>query len=314
MSEEKQQTIGEELSAARQARGLDLEEIQRQSGVSLFVLQGIEAGEFDVVEPVFVRLALKTYAEHLGLDPEPFLSRFDQQYGRIMKARSQPVVVLSQPTPPRRSRKPLIITGSIIGACCVLAVAFFYFFGDKQTPTQAIDDPTQAIDDPTQAIDDPTQAIDDPTQAIDDPTQTAYVSSQSQPPATPSDPSVESSTELAEPLATGAAAQTTEPVPVVLELEARDSTWVQIRWDDAAEIFEAIVPPGERHRFEARDHFVVLSTRPHGLSYWLDGQLLGNGQLGDPDQVLHFRAAANGIEFLTLDSQPSAGEASDAQP
>ena len=306
MSEEKQQTIGEELSAARQARGLDLEEIQRQSGISLSVLQGIEAGDLDVVEPVFVRLALKAYAEHLGLDPEPFLSRFDQQYGRIMKARPQPVVVLSQPTP-RRSHKPLIVTGSVIGACCILAVAFFYFFGDKQTPTQATETPTQATETPT-------QAIETPAQAIETPTQTAHVSSQSQPPATPSDPSVESSTEPAEPLGTTAAAQTTEPVPVVLELEARDSTWVKIRWDDAAENFEAIVPPGERHRFEARDHFVVISTRPHGLSYWLDGQLLGNGQLGDPDQVLHFRAAADGIEFLTLDSQPSAGEAPDAQP
>ena len=327
MSEEKQQTIGEELSAARRARGLELEEIQRQSGVSLSVLQGIEANTLDVVEPIFVRLALKAYAEHLDLDPEPFLSRFDQQYGRIMKARSQPVVVLSQPTP-RRSRKPLIIIGSVIGACCVLAVAFFYFFSDKQTPTQetetptqAIDDPTQAIENPTQAIENPTQAIENPiqetetpTQAIENPTQTAHVSSQSQPPATPSDPSAQSSTELAEPPATEAAAQTTEPIPVVLELEARDSTWVKIRWDGAVENFEAIIPPGERHRFEARDHFVVLSTRPHGLSYWLDGQLLGNGQLGDPDQVLHFRAAADGIEFLTLDSQPSAGEASDTQP
>ena len=306
MSEEKEQTIGEKLSAARQARGLDLEEIQRQSGVSLSVLQGIEAGELDVVEPIFVRLALKAYAEHLDLDPEPFLSRFDQQYGRIMKARSQPVVVLSQPTP-RRSRKPMIIIGLVIGACCVLAVAFFYFFSDKQTPTQAADTPTQMADTPT-------QMTDDPVQTPSTPAQTTSVVAQSQPPATPSDPSVQSSTELAEPPATGAAAQTTEPVPVVLELEARDSTWVQIRWDGAAENFEAIVPPGERHRFEAREHFIVLSTRPHGLSYWLDGQLLGNGQLGDPDQVLRFRAAADGIEFLTLDSQPSAREAPDAQP
>ena len=320
MSEEKQQTIGEELSAARQARGLELEEIQRQSGVSLSVLQGIEAGELDVVEPVFVRLALKSYAEHLDLDPEPFLSRFDQQYGRIMQARSRPVVVLSQPTP-RRSRKPLIVTGLAIGACCILAVAFFYFFGDKQTPTQETETPTQETETPTQAIETPTQETETPTQeteiptqAIETPTQTAHVSSQSQPAATPSDPSVQSSTELDELPATTVAAQTTEPTPVILELEARDSTWVQIRWDDAAENFEAIVPPGERHRFEARDHFVVLSTRPHGLSYWLDGQLLGNGQLGDPDQVLHFRAAADGIEFLTLDLQPSAGEAPNAQP
>lgn len=313
MSEEKRQTIGEELSAARQARGLDLEEIQRQSGVSLSVLRGIEAGELDVVEPVFARLALKAYAEHLNLDPEPFLSRFDQQYGRIMQARSRPVVVLEQPTP-RRSHKPLIITGSVIGACCVLAAAFFYFSGDKQTPTQAVDTPTQMIDTPTQMADTPTQMIDDPVQTPSTPAQTTAAVAQSQPPTTPSDPSTQAPTELAEPPATGAAAQTTEPVPVVLELEARDSTWVQIRWDDAAENFEAIVPSGERRRFEARDHFIVLSTRPHGASYWLDGQLLGNGQLGDPSQVLHFRAAADGIEFLTLDSQPSAGEAPDAQP
>ena len=82
MSEEKQQTIGEELSAARQARGLDLKEVQRQSGISLTALQGIEAGQFDVLEPVFVRLALKAYAEFLDLDPEPLLIRFDQQHAR----------------------------------------------------------------------------------------------------------------------------------------------------------------------------------------------------------------------------------------
>ncbi len=307
MSEQKQQTIGEELSAARQARGLDLEEIQRQSGVSLSVLQGIEADKLDVVEPVFVRLALKTYAEHLGLDPDPLLSRFDQRYGRIMQARSQPVVVLSQPTP-HHSRKPLIVAGSIIAACGVLAVASFYFFGEQF--------PTQTAENTTQTAENTIQTAENTIQTAENPIQTTPISSQAQPPTTPSDSSAQSSAELAvaEPPATTATAQTTAPGPIVLELEARDSTWVQIRWDDAAENFEAIVPPGQRHRFEARDHFVVLSTRPHGLSYWLDGQLLGNGQLGDPDQVLHFRAAADGIEFLTLDPQPSAEEAPDAQP
>ena len=110
------------------------------------------------------------------------------------------------------------------------------------------------------------------------------------------------------------AAQTTGSAAVVLELEARDSTWVQISWDDAAENFEGIVPSGERRRFEARNHFVVLSTNPHGLRYWLDGQLLGGGQLGDPSQVLRFRATADSIEFLGIDSQPFTEEAPDTQP
>jgi cytoskeletal protein RodZ len=293
MSEEKQPTIAEELSAARQARGLDLEEVQRQTGISLAVLQGIEAGQFDVVEPVFARLALKAYAELLGLDPEPLLTRFDQQHGQAFQPRHRPTVLLSQPVR-RRSRKPLIVIGLVIGACCALAVAF-YLFGGRVAPSQT---PAQSSA---------------PPQATAVPPQAVVAQPESQPTTAPNDPIVAQSS-TADTSATVAAAQTTESAPVVLELEARDSTWVQIRWDDSAENFERIVPPGERHRFEARDHFVVLSTRPHGLRYWLDGQLLGGGQLGDPIQVLHFRAAADGIKFLSLDSQSSAEEAPDTQP
>ena len=292
MSEEKQQTIAEELSAARQARGLDLKEVQRQSGISLAVLQSIEAGQFDVIEPVFVRFALKAYAEFLDLDPEPFLTRFDQQQSVAFQPRHPPTVLISQPVPRRsRSHKLLVVIGLVIAACCALAAAF-YFFGDRIVPLQTR---TQSAD---------------PTQATVTPAQSHLTTA-------PNDPIVAgSSTEpeaAAGTSATAVAAQTTGSA-VVLELEARDSTWVQIRWDNAAENFEGIVPPGERHLFEARDHFVVLSTRPHGLRYWLNGQLLGGGQLGDPNQVLRFRATANGIEFPGLNSQPLTEEAPDTQP
>ena len=297
MSEEKQQTIAEELSAVRQARGIDLEEVQQQSGISLAVLQGIEADQFDVVEPVFSRLALKAYAEYLDLDPEPLLTRFDQQHGRAFQPRYRPTVLLSQPVP-RRSHKPLIVVGLVIAACCALAAAY-YFFGDRLGPSQT---PAQA-DAPPQASTTPLQAADAPTE--------------SQPITTPNDPSFTEPEAADAPASadTSATATVAQPPPhVVLELEARDSTWVQIRWDDAEENFEAIVPPGQRHRFEARDHFVVLSTNPHGLRYWLDGQLLGGGRLGDPTEVLRFRATADGVEFLGLDSQPLTEEAPDPQP
>ena len=298
MSEEKQPTLAEELSAARQARGLDLEEAQQQTGISLSVLQGIEEGQLDVVEPVFVRLALKSYAEFLGLDPEPLLTRFDQQQSLASQPRQRPTVLISQPVPPR-SHKPLIITGIAIGVCCALAAAF-YFFGDRIVPSRT---PTQSAD---------------PPPATTTPTPATVTPAQSQPITAPNDPLVaQSSTEpdaAADTSATAVAAQTTGSAAVVLELEARASTWVQVRWDDAAEDFEGVVPSGERHRFEARNHFVVLSTNPHGLRYWLDGQLLGGGQLGDPNQVLRFRATADGIELLGRDSQALTEETSDAQP
>ena len=302
MSEEKQQTIGEELSAARQARGLDLEEIQEQSGISLSVLQGIETDRFDVVEPVFVRLALREYAECLGLDPEPLLSRFDQQQRQVLRPRQRSTVLLEQPKPQRSSRTPLIVIGLVVGVCCLLAVAY-YFFGDKiaappTAPAQSAA-PTQ-IDTPAQTISPPTES--QPVVALSDTllVQSSTESEVSEAPAT------------ADTSAIAATAQTT--AFVVLELEARDSTWVQIRWDGAVENFEGTIAPGERRRFEARDHFVVLSTNPHGISYWLGGELLGGGQLGDPNQVLRFRATADGIQILGSNLQPLTEEAPDAQP
>ena len=303
MSEEKQQTIGEELSAARQARGLKLEKVQEQTGISLSVLQGIETDQFDVVEPVFVRLALKEYAEYLGLDSEPLLTRFDQQQRQAFRPRQRPAVLLAQPKPQRSSQTPLIVIGSVVGVCCLLAVAY-YFFGDKiaEPPTAPAQSaaPTQT-DPPAQTISPPTESL--PTAALND-TLLAESSTESEASDAPA---------TADTSAIAATAQTTAAL-VVLELEARDSTWVQIRWDDAAENFEGIVPSGERRRFEARNHFVVLSTNPHGISYWLGGELLGGGQLGDPSQVLRFRATADGYQMLGSNLQPLTEEAPDVQP
>ena len=302
MSEEKQPTIAEELSAARQARGSDLEEVQQQTGISLSVLQSIEAGQLNVVEPVFVRLALKAYAEFLDLDPEPLLSRFDQQQRQVLRPRQRSAVLLEQPKPQRSSRTPLIVIGLVVGVCCLLAVAY-YFFGDKiAAPPTA---PAQSAA-PTQ-IDTPAQTISPPTEsrsavALNDPllVQSSTESEASEAPAT------------ADTSAIVATAQTAAAL-VVLELVARDSTWVQVRWDEAVENFEGTIAPGERRRFEARDHFVVLSTNPHGISYWLDGELLGGGQLGNPNQVLRFRATADGIQILGSNLQPLTEEAPDDQ-
>ena len=325
--EEKKQTIAEELSAAREARGIDIDEAQRQSGISIIALQGIEAGEFDVIEPVFVRLALKAYAEFLGLDPEPLLTRFDQQRSLTPKQPPHPAVLLSDPPKPKRqssSSMPLIAIGSVIGVCCLLAIAYYFdssMFASSQDPDAATT--LSQTDPPPQAV-----QTDDPTQTLQttDPTQMALPPAEPQPVTAIADSllaesSAEPDTAASEPtpvvtdtVATAEAAQTSEPAPVILEVEARDSTWVQIRWDNAGGKFEGIIPPGERRRFEARDRFVVLSTRPHGMSYWLDGQLLGGGELGDPNQVLRFSATAAGMQLLGPDLQPLTEEAPDAQP
>ena len=100
---------------------------------------------------------------------------------------------------------------------------------------------------------------------------------------------------------------------LVLEVEALDSTWIYIRWDDKG-TFRGIVPRGERRRYEADDHFLVLSGRAHGLRYRLNDKLLGNGQLGEATKVLRFRANSDGIEFLGLNFVPLTSDAATEQP
>ncbi|MFT5090937.1 MAG: cytoskeletal protein RodZ [Candidatus Latescibacterota bacterium] len=81
MSESERESIPQQLRAARRTKGVELEDVYRSIGVSLPVLQGIEAGNYDVIEPVFSRMAFGAYIDYLGLDKEALLARFDSEQG-----------------------------------------------------------------------------------------------------------------------------------------------------------------------------------------------------------------------------------------
>jgi hypothetical protein len=90
---------------------------------------------------------------------------------------------------------------------------------------------------------------------------------------------------------------------LILEVEAIDSTWVQISWDDTSR-FEGILAPGLIRRWVAREQFQVLSGRAHGARYWLQGNLLGNGRLGEATKILRFRADSEGVTLLGAELEP----------
>jgi cytoskeletal protein RodZ len=70
------ETIGQELRQARQARKLNLEDIAKTTYIRLHLLQAMEAGDFEVFSsPAQARGFLRTYADFLGLNPQPLLER-----------------------------------------------------------------------------------------------------------------------------------------------------------------------------------------------------------------------------------------------
>ena len=430
MSEE-QQSISQILRAAREQRELDIDTVYLQTGISLPVLQGMENDRFDIIEPVFTRMALQSYAEYLQLEAEPLIARFNQEQGPI--ASDEPVAVRETPPETPGPRLPLDGTalrtiGLGVGALFVLILAISLFDGSDQpkaaqtpppepapttkpssaqkkerpitsvageqpiaapaaktsesasttaaqqdmppepvplspdatsappveaqqvTPEVSLDQAGQARDTapaPSATNANPDDEQMSPTRPASDAiinasaeTQTAPVETQSPTPdqiAERNEPSPSASqpatTERSEPSASASQPVTTENSPeqpttdptqisaaglppssvIVLEVEALDSTWVQIRWD-GKRTFEGIVPRGERRRFEADDHFLVLSGRAHGLRYWLNDELLGGGQLGEATKVLRFRAENDGIEFMGPDFAPLTDEAATDRP
>lgn len=69
--------LGSLLSRAREARGLTIEDAERDTRISRRYLQALEAEQFEVIPaPVYARGFLRSYSQYLGLDPQEALALF----------------------------------------------------------------------------------------------------------------------------------------------------------------------------------------------------------------------------------------------
>ncbi|MEZ0368620.1 MAG: helix-turn-helix domain-containing protein, partial [Candidatus Sericytochromatia bacterium] len=72
-------TIGSLLQAARQQRGLSLEEIAQRTFIKLHYLQALEEGLFDrLPAPVYTSGYIRQVARMLGLDDVPLIQQYHQ--------------------------------------------------------------------------------------------------------------------------------------------------------------------------------------------------------------------------------------------
>jgi len=136
--------LGKTLSQARVARGLTLEDCERDTRISKRYLDALEREDWKIFPaPVYSRAFLRTYAQYLSLDP--------QQLMRMYQAQEEPEI---KPLPEVRAAPA---TGSmnwtlagIVVAFLVVAGAFLYLSsrgeggdpsvaapGDTTSPTSA---------------------------------------------------------------------------------------------------------------------------------------------------------------------------------
>jgi cytoskeletal protein RodZ len=136
MSESERESIPQQLRAARRDKGVELDDVHRRTGVSLPVLQGLEAGKYDVVEPVFARMAFGAYVDYLGLDKEALLAQFDAlQGGRVRSVQVAEPAVVTTPEPesgPAFDGSAVRMVGLAAGALVVLLIIISFLDSDDE--------------------------------------------------------------------------------------------------------------------------------------------------------------------------------------
>jgi transcriptional regulator with XRE-family HTH domain len=121
--------LGEMLQRARQARGLTLEEVERDTRISRRYLAALENENFGLLPaPVYARGFLRTYARYLGLEPANLLPLFPVGYVE------EPVL---QPWPkvatPRTWPSSGLLAGAVVGVLILIVVLLYSLGGQGES-------------------------------------------------------------------------------------------------------------------------------------------------------------------------------------
>jgi cytoskeletal protein RodZ len=140
--------LGEVLRTAREAKGVDLARVERDTKIRARYLTALETGDYaELPGPVYTKGFLRNYGGYLGLDTEYLVDLY-----RLESA--QPTADKpTMPVPPRpiasRRGRPLVVTpGAILWALLTVGVAAFIiylvteFVTFARTPDLRVTDPT----------------------------------------------------------------------------------------------------------------------------------------------------------------------------
>jgi cytoskeletal protein RodZ len=123
-----QNKLGEVLRTAREARGVDLARVERDTKIRSRYLQALEDGDYaELPGAVYTKGFLRNYGAYLGLDAEYLIDLYRLESTQPMT--EKPTV----PMPPRpistRRSRPLVVTpGVIMAALLTVGVAIFIIY------------------------------------------------------------------------------------------------------------------------------------------------------------------------------------------
>ncbi len=286
-ADDKAETIGDALRAARLRAGEDLRGVAASLRIRPEHLEALEANAFDRLPGRTYAIGfLRSYAEYLGLDAGAAIARFKQETGipEPAAAAVEPIPDLNFPDAPEETRIP---QGSIliVGALLLLAIWGGYYLSKSADRLLSEETPGPSTSLPGKAPS-PGKA---PLTAAPGVSQPAAPTASSPAPAAPV-ASVPAAPQSGGAVAPGGAQEprtfgTTDPAARV-ELRALRDVWVRI--DDSAAQHIVVSPDlrsGDRVRVPNQAGLILSSRDAGAVELLLDGQSLGAA--GKPGELLN---------------------------
>ena len=128
------QRVGERLRAAREARGLTIEEIAGITRIPKRHLITIESGAYDgLPAPTYSAGFIKSWARHLGLDGQALADQFRVEMGGVAVEPSQSLPY--EPADPRRTPPAGLALLALLVAV-VVGLGYLYWRGTAEQPRE----------------------------------------------------------------------------------------------------------------------------------------------------------------------------------
>jgi cytoskeleton protein RodZ len=147
--------LGEVLRAAREAKGVDLARVERDTKIRERYLLALEAGDYrELPGSVYTKGFLRNYGAYLGLDPEYLIDLYRLETS--VAAERPRVPAPPRPITTRGSRAFVITPGLVFAALLTVAVGAFIayigweFVNFARTPELRIIDPPGPVSDYTE--------------------------------------------------------------------------------------------------------------------------------------------------------------------
>jgi cytoskeletal protein RodZ len=136
----------QDFKAAREARGLSLQDIFKATRVSLINLTAVESGDFNrLPPPVYARNFIRKYAREVGIDEKQILNHYEKHLESLKPPIEETEIQRPWPETGRQYRFLFGSLAAVIAAGILVSALFLYDQAGKTTsPVPAVESPPPA--------------------------------------------------------------------------------------------------------------------------------------------------------------------------